>query len=52
MFTFRLEGLPAFCIVLHMLGIGIRQDAFHDKFANIWQIFDLNIPADRDVLRI
>lgn len=51
-FTFHLEGLPAYCIVSHLLAIGLRQDAFHDGFSTIQQIFDLKIPAEREVLRI
>ncbi|KAF9729895.1 hypothetical protein PMIN01_11828 [Paraphaeosphaeria minitans] len=51
-FTFHLEGLPAYCIVSHLLAIGFRQDAFHDGFSTIQQIFDLKIPAEREVLRI
>ena len=44
--------MPAFCIVSHILGIGFRQDAFHDDCTTIQQIFDLEIPAEREVLRI
>ncbi|KAL5371230.1 hypothetical protein DPSP01_014407 [Paraphaeosphaeria sporulosa] len=51
-FTFHLEGLPAYCIVSHLLAIGFRQDAFHDGFSTVQQIFDLKIPAEREVLRI
>lgn len=51
-FTFRLEGLPALCIVLHILGIGSGRNAFRDNFTSIQQIFDLVIPAERNVLRI
>lgn len=51
-FTFHLEGLPAYCIVSHFLAIGFRQDAFHDGFSTVQQIFDLKIPAEREVLRI
>jgi hypothetical protein len=38
--------------VSHLLAIGFRQDAFHDGFSTIQQIFDLKIPAEREVLRI
>ncbi|KAL5405073.1 hypothetical protein PMIN06_010286 [Paraphaeosphaeria minitans] len=51
-FTFHLERLPAYCIVSHLLAISFRQDAFHDGFSTIQQIFDLKIPAEREVLRI
>ncbi|KAL5404076.1 hypothetical protein PMIN04_012660 [Paraphaeosphaeria minitans] len=51
-FTFHLEGLPAYCIVSHLLAISFRQDAFHDGFSTVQQIFDLKIPAQREVLRI
>jgi hypothetical protein len=51
-FTFRLEGTAAFCIVSYILSIGVSQDALRDKFTSIQDIFDLNIPAGRDVLRI
>jgi hypothetical protein len=34
-FTFRLEGLPALCIVLHILGIGKVRNAFRDDFTSI-----------------
>ncbi|KAF1838361.1 hypothetical protein BDW02DRAFT_636434 [Decorospora gaudefroyi] len=51
-FTFRLEGTPAFCIVSYILSIGIGQEALRDEFSSVRDIFDLNIPADRDVLRI
>ncbi|KAI1663563.1 DUF3435 containing protein [Pyrenophora tritici-repentis] len=51
-FTFRLEGTPAFCIVSYILSIGIGQEALRDEFSSVREIFDLNIPADRDVLRI
>ncbi|KAF7567787.1 hypothetical protein PtrM4_124000 [Pyrenophora tritici-repentis] len=51
-FTFRLEGTPAFCIVSYILSIGIGQGALRDEFSSVREIFDLNIPADRDVLRI
>jgi hypothetical protein len=51
-FTFHLEGLPSYCIVSHLLAIGFRQEAFHDSFSTIQQIFDLKIPAEREVLRI
>jgi hypothetical protein len=36
----------------HLLAIGFRQDAFYDGFSTIQQIFDLRIPAEREVLRI
>ncbi|PZD22682.1 DUF3435 multi-domain protein, partial [Pyrenophora tritici-repentis] len=32
--------------------IGIGQGALRDEFSSVREIFDLNIPADRDVLRI
>jgi hypothetical protein len=51
-FTFRLEGTPAFCIVSHILSIGVSQDAFRDDFASIQDIFNLKIPQGRNVLRI
>ncbi|KAF2844512.1 hypothetical protein T440DRAFT_548498 [Plenodomus tracheiphilus IPT5] len=51
-FTFRLEGTPAFCIVSYILSIGIGQGALRDDFSNVQDIFNLNIPAGRDVLRI
>jgi hypothetical protein len=51
-FTFRLEGTPAFCIISYILSIGVSQEALRDKFTSIQDIFDLNIPAGRDVLRI
>jgi hypothetical protein len=35
-----------------MLGIGTSQDAFSDNFANVQQIFNLVMPAERNVLRI
>ncbi|KAH8693487.1 hypothetical protein GQ44DRAFT_148067 [Phaeosphaeriaceae sp. PMI808] len=44
-FTFRLEGLPAFCIVSHILGISVGQDAFRDSFTNIQQLYGLVIPV-------
>jgi hypothetical protein len=50
--TFRLEGTPAFCIVSYILSIGVGQGAMRDKFPDVQNIFDLNIPADRDVLRV
>ncbi|KAF1976463.1 hypothetical protein BU23DRAFT_455322, partial [Bimuria novae-zelandiae CBS 107.79] len=49
---FHLEELPAYCIVSYLLAIGFRQDAFHDGFSTIQQIFDLKILAEREVLRI
>ncbi|KAF2008362.1 hypothetical protein BU24DRAFT_469047 [Aaosphaeria arxii CBS 175.79] len=51
-FTFRLEGLPAFCVVSHILGIGDGRNAFKDGFTSIQQIFDLVIPEERNALRI
>ncbi|KAH7111146.1 hypothetical protein B0J11DRAFT_543970 [Dendryphion nanum] len=51
-FTFRLEGLPAFCIVSYMLGIGGGRNAFRDNFTSFQQIFDLVIPEERNLLRI
>ncbi|OAL56175.1 hypothetical protein IQ07DRAFT_639770 [Pyrenochaeta sp. DS3sAY3a] len=51
-FTFRLEGLPALCIVSHILGIACGRSAFQDNFTSVKQIFDLAIPAQRNVLRI
>ncbi|KAF2845010.1 hypothetical protein T440DRAFT_502719 [Plenodomus tracheiphilus IPT5] len=51
-FTFRLEGTPAFCIVSYILSIGIRHEALRDEFSSVQDIFNMNIPADRDVLRI
>ncbi|KAF2731443.1 hypothetical protein EJ04DRAFT_554701 [Polyplosphaeria fusca] len=51
-FTFRLEGLPALCIVLHFLGIGEGRSAFRNDFKIVQQIFDLVIPAERNMLRI
>jgi hypothetical protein len=50
--TFRLEGTPAFCIVSYILSIGVGQGALRDNFLNVWNIFDLTIPADRNVLRV
>jgi hypothetical protein len=51
-FTFRLEGIPAFCIVSYILSIGVSQEALRDNFTSVQDIFDLRIPADRDLLRI
>ncbi|KAF1358608.1 hypothetical protein EJ07DRAFT_166844 [Lizonia empirigonia] len=51
-FTFRLEGTPAFCIVSYILSIGVGQGALRDSFASVQEIFDLNIPVGRDVLRV
>jgi hypothetical protein len=36
----------------HILGISAGQDAFRDNFTSIQQIYDLVIPAERNVLRI
>ncbi|KAL5370823.1 hypothetical protein DPSP01_014649 [Paraphaeosphaeria sporulosa] len=51
-FTFHLKGLPTYCIVSHLLAISFRQNAFHDGFSTVQQIFNLKIPAEREVLRI
>ncbi|KAF1343436.1 hypothetical protein EJ07DRAFT_149673, partial [Lizonia empirigonia] len=51
-FTFRLERTLAFCIVSYILSIGISQGALRDDFTRVQEIFDLHIPAGRDVLRI
>ncbi|KAF2260948.1 hypothetical protein CC78DRAFT_584247 [Lojkania enalia] len=51
-FTFRLEGLPALCIVLHFLGIAKGRSAFRYDFTSVQQIFDLVIPTERNVLKI
>ena len=51
-FTFRLEGTPAFCIVSYILSIGVGQEALRDGFTSVQEIFDLNIPVGRDVLRV
>ncbi|KAF2194702.1 hypothetical protein K469DRAFT_547808 [Zopfia rhizophila CBS 207.26] len=51
-FTFRLESLPAFCIVSHFLAIGVGQKAFKDDFPSIQSIFDLKVPAHRNRLRV
>ena len=47
-----MEGTPAFCIVSYILSIGVGQGALRDEFPNVRNIFDLTIPADRDVLRV
>lgn len=51
-FTFRLKGLPAFCIVSHILAIGVGQKAFRDDFTSIQDIFGLKVLVYRDVLHI
>ncbi|KAI1510323.1 DUF3435 domain containing protein [Pyrenophora tritici-repentis] len=51
-FTFRLEGTLAFCIVSYILSISVSQGALRDNFTSVQDIFDLNIPAGRDVLRV
>lgn len=52
-FTFRLEGLPVFCIISHLLSIGFSQNAFKDDcITSLQDIFKLRVPDDRDVLRI
>ena len=51
-FTFRLERTLAFCIVLYILSIGVSQGALRDDFTSVQDVFDLNIPVGRDVLRI
>ncbi|EMD65860.1 hypothetical protein COCSADRAFT_310320 [Bipolaris sorokiniana ND90Pr] len=51
-FTFRLEGTLAFCIVSYILSIGVGQGALRDDFTSVQDVFDLNIPVGRDVLRI
>jgi hypothetical protein len=51
-FTFYLEGTPAFCIVSYILSIGVSRGALRNDFTRVQEIFDLNIPAGRDVLRI
>ena len=51
-FSFHLEGTLAFCIVSYILSIGVSRGAFRNDFTRFQEIFDLNIPAGRDVLRI
>ncbi|KAF2870759.1 hypothetical protein BDV95DRAFT_574564 [Massariosphaeria phaeospora] len=51
-FTFRLEGLPAFCSVSLSVVVGFCHNAFQDDFSNIQQMFNLTIPMDRRALRL
>lgn len=51
-YTFRLKGLPAFCIVSHILSISVGQNVFKDNFKSVKEIFDLVIPDHRNILRI
>jgi hypothetical protein len=51
-FSFRLEVTPAFCIVSHILSIGISQALFMNEFTSVRQIFQLYIPPERESLHI
>ncbi|RYN70824.1 hypothetical protein AA0117_g10090 [Alternaria alternata] len=51
-FSFRLEVTPAFCIVSHILSIGISQGLFMNEFTSVRQIFKLYIPPERESLHI
>lgn len=44
--------MPAFCIVSYILSIGIAQDALRDDFQTVQDIFNLELPAERNLLRI
>jgi hypothetical protein len=50
-FTFRLEALPCFCIVMLFLALGFFHDAFRYGFTDIQEIFDLRLES-RDVLKL
>jgi hypothetical protein len=49
-FSFRLEGLPAFCIVSLFLVVGFCHNAFQDKFSDVQQMFSLTVPMHRNML--
>ncbi|KAJ9654854.1 hypothetical protein H2201_008928 [Coniosporium apollinis] len=51
-FIFHLENIPAFCIVSHILSIAFADNAFRSDFASVKEIFSLEIPPRRDVLRL
>lgn len=52
-FTFRFKELPAFCIVSHILAIGLARNAFEAEFTCIEQIFEsFKIPAHKKGVKI
>ncbi|KAI9763522.1 MAG: hypothetical protein M1839_006442 [Geoglossum umbratile] len=51
-FIFRFESLPAFCIVSHFLALALNDGAFKRDFNSIEEVFSLEVPANRDVLRL
>jgi hypothetical protein len=50
--VFRLESILGFCIVSHLTALAIADDAFRRHFTSIEHIFDLEIPADKDCLKL
>ncbi|KAF2679993.1 hypothetical protein K458DRAFT_312707, partial [Lentithecium fluviatile CBS 122367] len=50
-FSFRLEELPASCLVSFFLAVGFCHNAFENEFTNVQQMFDLTIPMERAQLR-
>ncbi|KAJ9641087.1 hypothetical protein H2199_005755 [Coniosporium tulheliwenetii] len=51
-FIFRLESTPAFCILSHILSIALADDAFRLNYTSVEEIFSLEIPPQRDMLRL
>jgi hypothetical protein len=51
-FVFRLEDTPAFCIVSHILSLAIDDKAFRRDFRSVKEIFDLEIPAHKEMLKV
>ncbi|KAF2739599.1 hypothetical protein EJ04DRAFT_606100 [Polyplosphaeria fusca] len=50
-FSFRLEELPASCLVSFFLAVGFCHNAFENNFTNVQQMFDLAIPVERAQFR-
>jgi hypothetical protein len=51
-FIFRLENTLAFCIVLHLLAIFVAHGAFRNDYGSIEEIFRLELPVNRDTLKL
>ncbi|KAL9127778.1 MAG: hypothetical protein Q9217_003408 [Psora testacea] len=51
-FILRLECIPAFCIVSHLLALALADDAFQHRFASVADIFQLQIPPSKESLQV
>ena len=51
-FIFRLESIPAFCIVSYIISLAIADNAFRYHLTSVEEVFNYTIPAHKECLKL